>query len=131
MADRGVLGCAGALVALMAIAVLGWLSLELVVGAWTAVSVDGPGGVLQDPVLWHQAGQLLVVGAVILALFIVVFRPHVPAGRVFRWPLWLGAVLEIAAWLWLPDGSRMSLWALTLGIVGALAPFLLERARGS
>lgn len=129
MAERGMLGCVGALVAFVVVVVLGWLSLELVLGAWTVASVDGAAGLFTDPLLCHQTGQLLVVGALILALFTAVFRPQVGAGRVFRIPLWLGAALELVAWWWLPGGSRVSVWALTLAVAGALAPFALERAR--
>lgn len=129
MATRGVLGCVGVGVALVAITVLGWLALELVLGLWTTLAVDGPAGIFQEPILWHQGGQLLVVGALILALFAGVFRPESRADRVLRVPLWIGAALELGAWWSLPGGSRMSLWALVLAITGALAPLLLGRYR--
>lgn len=129
MAQRGVLGCAGALVGVIVALVLGWLALELVVGAWSVAATDGPGGLVRDALLWHQAGQLLVVGGLILALFTVVFRPGVPVERVFRPPLWLGAALEVVGWLRLPGGSRVALWALTLAAIGIVAPFVLGRAR--
>lgn len=129
MADRGVLGCFGALVGLVVAAVIAWLTLDLALTLWATLGSEGAAGTLATPVLAHQAGQLLVVGTLIAAIFLVVFERIESTGPVTRGLLWTGAALELFAWLYLPGGSRLSLWALVLAILGLIAPLVLERPR--
>ena len=84
---------------------------------------------IAEPLLWHQAGQLLVVGTLIAAIYLIVFDRIPHTGFRTRLLLWVGAALELVAWLQLPGGSRMSLWALVLAIVALVAPLVLERPR--
>lgn len=128
MAGRGSLGCAGVLIGVLAAAVLGWMALDLVLTLIGAAG-GGLGGVLAEPLIAHQVGQLLVVATLLWVVFARVFGGIEGCPPLARGLLWSGAALELVAWLGLPDGSRLRTWALLMSIVGAATP-LLVRGRG-
>lgn len=129
MAGRGFLGCVGATVGVLAALVVGWLSLDLMLTVWGALSGRGLIGPLLDATVWHQLGQLAIFVGLIGAILVVVLSPHRAAGSLpaLRVLLWAGAALEIAAWLALPGGSRIGVWALLLAILALPAPWVVGR----
>ena len=128
MGDSRLLGCWGLLVALVLMLVLGWLTLELLLGTLGAFDAEGVGA-LTDVQIWRELGQLLVVSAAVVGLYSAVFRPATLASLVplVTVPAWLGAALSLGAWARLPAGARGGLWSLVLAAVGLLTPLLLSR----
>lgn len=129
MAGRGLVGCVGAIVGIVAGVVVGWLTLDLILTLYGSVSGYGPTGPFRDAVVWHQIGQLAIFTALIAAILGAVLRPW----RLREWLpilrllLWVGAALEIAAWFFLPSGSRAGIWALLLALIALPTPWLIAR----
>ena len=127
MADSKLLGCAGVMVGIVAAAVVGWMSLELLLSLFGAA---GPIAILANPIFQHELGELLVVGTTIVSVYVLVFRQRsIPAFiRVGRYALWLGAALNLGAWLRIGGGGRWASWMLLLAAIGIVTPWLLSRA---
>jgi hypothetical protein len=127
MADNKLLGCWGFIVGALVTVVVGWMTFELFIAILAGLRLDGL-AVFADTLLWHAAGELLVVGLTILGIYVWVFRGPGLARFVARTRMafWIGAVLNLAALLgtW---GSRWSTWTLILAVLGFLVPEILAR----
>jgi hypothetical protein len=128
MANSKTLSCLGFIVGAIVTVVVGWMTFELIVAVLAGLRLDGA-GTFGDPLVLHEAGELLVVGLTILGIYVWVFKGPGLAGflRATRYAFWLGAALNAAAFLAMPAGLRWNRWALFLALLGALAPFALER----
>jgi hypothetical protein len=121
MANNKLLGCWGFVVGAMATAVVGWMTFALFIGILAGLGTDGLSA-FADPVLLHEAGELLIVGLAILGIYVWVFRGLGLArfAAATRPVFWCGAALNVAAvfGMW---GSRFSNWAAFLVV---LTPFI-------
>jgi hypothetical protein len=128
MANNKLLGCWGFIVGAMAVVVVGWMAFELLIASLAGLRLEGISA-LVEPLLLHRAGELLVVGFSILGIYVWVFRgpglAHFAATT--RYVFWLGAALNLVAWLTFPAGSRWSWWAVFLVVLGVLGPIVLAR----
>ncbi len=126
MADSKLLGCLGVVIGLAASVVLGWMTLELLLSLFGA---SGPVAALTDPVFQHELGELLVVGMAIISVYVLVFRESMIPSFVnwARYPFWLGATLNLVAWMRLAGGTRWSVWMLLLFAIGICTPWVLSR----
>lgn len=127
MADNRGLGCFGALVAVPVLAVIAWKTLEVTAAVGGAVAAGKAAGLLTDPGFLHQTGELTVLAALLVGIYVGVFRPDAASRALasLRLFLWGGAALELTAWLLVPAGVRWRTWALVLAIAGALGPWLV------
>ncbi len=128
MANSKPLSCLGFIIGAVATVVVGWMTFELIVAVLAGIRLDGVSA-FTDPLVLHEAGELLVVGLTILGIYVWVFKDAGLAGflSATRYGFWLGAALNAIAFLTLPAGSRWTNWALILVLLGAAAPFVLER----
>lgn len=131
MQNSKLLGCLGFLVGSVVVVVVGWMTFELIVGLLAGLRLDGVAA-LVDPLLLHEAGELLVIGFTILGIYVWVFRsPGLQHfARTTRGVFWLGAALNAVAFFTLPASARWSIWAAVLVILGIVVPLLLERLGG-
>lgn len=131
MNDSKLLGCWGAIVGLFSALFLGWMAFELLVQFFSVASAEGVVDALSDGYLHHKLGEWLIVSILIVAVYVGVFRGGralARFGMLARVPLWVGALLNLVAWLQLPGGTRFSTWALILALLGFIAPWLMSRA---
>jgi len=128
MANNKLLGCWGFIVGAMVIVIVGWMAFELFIAFLAGLRIEGL-STFVDPLLWHKAGELLVIGLTILGIYVWVFRgpglAHFAATT--RFVFWFGAALNLAAWIRFPAGSRWSWWAVTLIVLGVAVPAILAR----
>jgi len=125
MTDGESLGCLGTLIALFAVAILGWLGIELLI----TVGSTSPVTLMHDPGFVHQLGQFLVLGGLTVGIYAAIFRRGGLQSRgmtAISAVLWSGAILELVAWAITPSGVRWRLWALMIGVLGALGPMLVR-----
>lgn len=127
MADNRGLGCFGALVAVPVLLVLAWKTLEISATLGGAMSAGKGGTLFTDPGLLHQLGELVVLAALLVGIYVAVFRPLAVdrALGTLRLFLWGGAALELAAWLTVSAGVRWRTWALVLAVAGIAGPWLV------
>ena len=128
MANSKALSCLGFLVGAVVTVVVGWIAFELLVAVVAGLRLDGLSA-LGDPLILHDAGELLVVGLTILGIYVWVFKSDGLGAYLSatRYGFWLGAALNAVALLTLPSGSRWATWALFLVLLGAVAPLVLNR----
>ena len=128
MANNKLLGCWGFIVGAMVIVVIGWMAFELLIAFLAGLRLEGI-STLVEPLLLHKAGELLVVGFSILGIYVWVFRgpglAHFAATT--RYVFWLGAALNLVAWITFASGSRWSWWTVFLVVLGVLMPLILAR----
>jgi len=128
MANNKLLGCLGFIVGAVVIVVVGWMAFELFIAFLAGLRIAGLTA-FTDPLMWHKAGELLVVGLAILGICVWVFRGPGLArfAATTRYVFWFGAALNVVAWLRFPAGSRWSWWAVTLIVLGVAVPAILAR----
>lgn len=134
MANNKLLGCWGVIVGLVVALFLGWMAFEVAVHFFTMTSMSGGRDALTDPFFQQKLGELLIITMLIVATYVGVFRGGAAVrsfGAAVRLPLWIGAGLNLIAWWHFPAGSRFSVWALIIAVVGVVAPFVLARAGGT
>ncbi len=128
MANNKLLGCWGFIVGAMVTVVIGWMAFELLIAFLAGLRIDGAAA-FADPLLWHEAGELLIVGLTILGVYVWVFRG--PAIAHFAdttcYAFWFGAALNLVAWIRLPTGARWSWWTFLLVVLGIAVPAILSR----
>lgn len=128
MADNKLLGCWGFVVGALVAVVVGWMAFELFIGFLAGLRVEGMSA-FADPLMWHRAGELLIVGLTILGIYVWVFRgpgiAHFAATT--RYVFWFGAALNLVAWTMFPAGARWSGWAVFLMVLGVVVPAVLSR----
>jgi len=128
MANNKLLGCWGFIIGAMVAVVVGWMAFELFIASLAGLRIEGA-SVFVDPLLWHKAGELLIIGLAILGVYVWVFRGPGLArfAATTRYVFWLGAALNLFAWVRFPAGSRWSWWAVTLIVLGVAVPAILAR----
>ena len=128
MANNKLLGCWGFIVGALVIVVVGWMAFELLIAFLAGLRIEGLSA-FADPLLWHEAGELLIIGLTILGVYVWVFRgpgiAHYAAST--RYAFWFGAALNLVAWIRLPMGSRWSWWTVLLIVLGVVVPEILAR----
>ncbi len=128
MATNKLLGCLGFIVGAIVTVIVGWMAFELLIAFLAGLRIEGLSAFI-DPLLWHKAGELLIIGLAILGIYVWVFRgPGLPRfAATTRYVFWVGALLNLAAWGMFPAGSRWSWWAVILVILGVSVPAILAR----
>ncbi len=128
MANNKLLGCWGFIVGAVVTVVVGWMAFELFIAFLAGLRIEGL-SVFVDELLWHKAGELMVVGLTILGIYVWVFRGPGLArfAATTRGVFWFGAALNLAAWFRFPAGSRGSWWAVILVVLGVAVPAVLAR----
>jgi len=132
MANNKLLGCWGFIVGALVTVVIGWMAFELFIAFLAGLRIEGFAA-FADPLLWHEAGELLIVGLTILGIYVWVFRDSGVAhfAATTRYAFWFGAALNVAASLRLPSGARWRWWTVLLVILGVAVPAILERLAAS
>ncbi|NKB89564.1 MAG: hypothetical protein GKS06_15215 [Acidobacteria bacterium] len=127
MADNKLLGCWGFIMGSIVAVIVGWMTFELLIGILAGLRTDGFAA-LVDPLLLHEAGELLIIGYACLAIYVWVFRgPSIEGfANTTRPVFWTGAALNAASLvgMW---GSRWSTWTLVLIALGFLIPMVLPK----
>lgn len=128
MENNKLLGCWGFIVGALVTVVVGWMAFELFIAFLAGLRIEGL-ATFVDPLLWHKAGELLIVGLTILGIYMWVFRGPAVArfAATTRYAFWLGAVLELVAWIRFPPGTRWSWWTAVLIVLGLAVPAILSR----
>ncbi len=128
MANNKLLGCWGFIVGALVTVVVGWMAFELLIASLAGLRIEGL-ATFADPLLWHKAGELLIVGLTILGVYVWVFRgPGIARfAATTRYAFWFGAALELVAWIRFPSGTRWSWWTAVLIVLGLAVPAILSR----
>lgn len=127
MANSKLLGCWGFLMGSIVAVIVGWMTFELFVGILAGLRNDGLGA-LVDPLLLHEAGELLIVGFLCLAIYVWVFRGPglVRFAETTKPVFWVGAALNLASLVGMWN-SRWSTWTVVLIALGVAVPAVLPR----
>lgn len=128
MADNRGLGCFGALVAVPVLGVIAWKTLEITAAVGGAFAAGKATRMITDPGFLHQFGELTVLAALLVGIYVSVFRPAAVESSLgtLRAFLWGGAGFELGAWAMVSAGVRWKTWALVLAVVGMAGPWLIR-----
>ena len=128
MANNRLLGCWGFVVGALVTVAVGWMTFELFIAFLAGLRIEGLAAFV-DPLLWHKAGELMIVGLTILGIYVWVFRDAGIArfAATTRYVFWFGAALNLIAWIRFPAGVRWSWWAISLVVLGLAVPAILSR----